>query len=157
MLHNVKIYNLKDSSIKYLKELVFKDFPSPKIYDERSLQPDEMSFIDLYQYYKALRSAGYKNQGILVDLYSKISYPLTAAFTLLLGIAVSTSLKGALGRSGRLVGIGITVFMSLGYWFAYTLLLSLGYSDIVHPIIAAWTVPLCFGWISIYKYYKIPE
>jgi lipopolysaccharide export system permease protein len=153
ILHDVKAYNMEDSAQRELKELVFDGLKSPKIYNERELVPDEMSFRSLYRYYKALKATGYSNQKIIVDLFAKISYPLTSFFTLLLGIAISAGRH----RGGSLVNIGIAVFIGLVYWVAYTLSLSLGYSGIANPMIAAWIVPACLGGLSIYGYYKIPE
>ncbi|MBF0540256.1 MAG: LptF/LptG family permease [Nitrospirae bacterium] len=153
ILHDVKRYNMEDSTQVELQELVFDGLRSPKIYNERELVPDEMSFSALYKYFQVLKATGYNNQKIIVDLFAKISYPLTSFFTLLLGIAISTGRH----RGGGLVNIGIAVFIGLVYWFAYTMSLSLGYSGIAHPMIAAWTVPACLGGLSIYGYYKIPE
>jgi lipopolysaccharide export LptBFGC system permease protein LptF len=153
MLHDVNIYNMEGADTQNLKELVFDGLKSPKIYNERELKPDEMSFMELYKYYQVLKSSGYRNQRILVDLLAKVSYPLTSFFTLLLAIAISAGQV----RGGRLAGMAIAVFISLIYWFAYTMSLSLGYSGIAHPMIAAWVVPLSFGGFSVYGYYKIPE
>jgi len=152
MLHDVRTYDMEGAAqSQKIMELKFDGLKSPEIYNERELRPDEMSFIGLYKYYKVLKSAGYRNHKILVDLFTKVSYPMASFFTMLLGIAISV------GQGKRLTGMAIAVLISLIYWFAYTMALSLGYSGIAHPLIAAWFVPICFGGLSIYEYYRISE
>ncbi len=153
ILYNVKKYDLINAEIRQLNSLVFDDIQSPNIYNESELKPDEMSFMDLYRYNKRLRESGYKNAKIVVDMLSKISYPFTCFFTVLVGVAASSRQR----VGGGLINTGIALVISFVYWIAYTMAISLGYSGIMSPVISSWIVPLLFGATGMYFYLKIKE
>ncbi len=153
VLKNVKKYDLLTSEIVRMKNLNFDAIKSPKIYNESVLKPEEMSFRDLYKYNKRLNEIGYRNSKILVDMYSKISYPFTCFFTVLIGIAISARYRMGSG----LINAGIGLIISIFFWITYTMAISLGYSGILPPFISAWVVPFCFGLAGLYFYVKIPE
>ena len=100
-----------------------------------------------------MKKSGFRNTKLIVDLHSKISYPLINLFMILLGISLSINRK----IGGGLFAAGLGLLISTVYWFTYTLMLSMGYAGVVSPIIAAWIVPIIFGIAAIYLFRKIPE
>jgi lipopolysaccharide export system permease protein len=83
----------------------------------------------------------------------KVSYPFINFFMMLFGI--SLSMRSRIG--GGLFAAGLGLLISALYWFAYTMMLSLGYAGVVPPVVAAWLVPLVFGVVTVYLFRKIQE
>jgi len=152
-LRGVTQYTTKSGIIAKYKELQTDAIASPEIFRKDVQQPEEMNVRELTAYTQRLKSAGFRNTKLLVDIQSRISYPLINAIMLVLGIALAV--RGVVG--GGLVTAAVGIFISLFYWVAYTTTLSLGYTGILPPIPAAWLMPLLFGGMAWYLFRKIPE
>ncbi len=152
-LKKVIVYDIESGKISRLRELEYPYLESPDIFTEDIQKPEEMGIGELLRYTKKLKEAGFKNQKLIVDLNSKISYPLINFFMVLLGISLSMREN----RGGGLVTAAIGLFISLLYWFSYTVTLSMGYAGIVPPVISTWLVPIIFGGAAVYLFRKIPE
>ena len=81
-----------------------------------------MGIGELSRYTKRLKKAGFKNTKLIVDLNSKVSFPLINLFMVLFGIALSMRSK----VGGGLFVAGLGLLISALYWVTYTFLLSLG-------------------------------
>lgn len=152
-LREVTQYMTKSGTITKYKELQTDAIGSPEIFKKDVQQPEEMNVRELAAYTQRLKSAGFRNTKLLVDIQSRISYPLINAIMLSLGIALAA--RGVVG--GGLVTAAIGIFISLLYWVAYTTSLSMGYTGILPPIPAAWLMPLLFGGMAWHLFRKIPE
>lgn len=152
-LRGVTQYTIKSGTITKYKELQTDAIASPEIFRKDVQQPEEMNVRELTSYTQRLKSAGFRNTKLLVDIQSRISYPLINAIMLVLGIALAV--RGVVG--GGLVTAAIGIFISLFYWVAYTTSLSLGYTGILPPVPAAWLMPLLFGGMAWYLFRKVPE
>jgi len=152
-LRGVTQYTTKSGIVTKYKELQTDAIASPEIFRKDVQQPEEMNVRELTAYSQRLKSAGFRNTKLLVDIQSRISYPLINVIMLVLGIALA--LRGVVG--GGLVTAAIGIFISLFYWVAYTTSLSLGYTGILPPIPAAWLMPLLFGGMAWHLFRKIPE
>lgn len=152
-LKNVVIYDIEGGKINRISEMDYPYLESPDFFNEGIKKPEEMGIYELYRYTKRLKAAGFRNTKLIVDLNSKVSYPLTNFFMMLLGI--SLSLRGRVG--GGLFAAGLGLFISFVYWLGYTLMLSMGYAGIMPPIVATWLVPIIFGTVAIYLFRKIQE
>ena len=152
-LKEVTQYMTKSGTITKYKELQTDAIASPEIFKKDVQQPEEMNVRELAAYTQRLKSAGFRNTKLLVDIQSRISYPLINAIMLVLGIALAA--RGVVG--GGLVTAAIGIFISLLYWVAYTTSLSMGYTGILPPISAAWLMPLLFGGMAWHLFRKIPE
>jgi lipopolysaccharide export system permease protein len=147
------VYDIGQGTITSLPEMDYPYLESPDLFNRSLKNPEEMGIKELFAYAKRLQRAGFNDTKLIVDLNSKISYPLTNLFLIVLGI--SFSVMGRVG--GGLFAAGIGFFISFLYWLAYTFMLSMGYARILPPFIAAWTVPMVFGAVAAYFFYKIPE
>ena len=147
------VYNIAQGTIASLPEMDYPYLESPDLFNRSIKNPEEMGIRELYAYAKRLQRAGFSDTKLIVDLNSKISYPLTNLFLIVLGI--SFSVMGRVG--GGFFAAGIGFFISFLYWLAYTFMLSMGYARILSPIVAAWTVPILFGAVAAYLFHKIPE
>jgi lipopolysaccharide export system permease protein len=102
---------------------------------------DEMSYTELRTYIQKIQSAGYDATRYLVDLYSKLSYPLLNLIMVLIGIPFALKT----GRSGGVaLNIGTSVLIGFAYGVTFYVFLSFGKSGVLPPLLAAWTPTLLF-------------
>ncbi len=153
VFEDVMRYIVKTGSVEHLQTMTYGSLESPDFFAEELKGAGEMGIAELYRYIQRLKSAGFMNVKLAVDLDSKISFPLVSLFMMMLGIALS--LRMSLG--GGLFSAGLGLLISLFYWFSYTFSLSMGYAGVIPAIISAWTVPLFFGALSVYLFLHIPE
>lgn len=153
ILNNVKIYHVETGETENISSMRYPDLESPDLFAEELKTSDEMGISELFRYIQRQKSAGFSNLKLIVDLNSKISFPLINIFMMMLGIALSSRGK----KGGGLVTAGLGLLISLIYWLGYTFSLSLGYAGIIPPVLAAWLIPFLFGVLSVYLFLKTPE
>ena len=149
----VTIYDLEKGEVTHIPEMDYSYIESPDLFSQGIKKVDEMDIIELYRYTKRLRAAGFRDTKLVVDLNSKISYPLANFFMLTLGVALSV--MGRIG--GGIFAAGLGILISFVYWLLYTLMLSMGYTRVVPPVVATWIVPVLFGIVAIFLFRRIPE
>lgn len=152
-LKEVLIYDIEEKKIVATSEMGYPYLESPDFFVKGIKKPEEMGIIELRRYTERLKAAGIRDSRLTVDLYSKISYPLSNLFMMILGISLSVM---GLSRGG-LFAAGLGIFISFAYWLLYTLMLSMGYTGVLPPAIATWIVPIIFGMVAAYVFRKIPE
>ncbi len=106
---------------------------------------EEMNFLDLFEYIKNIENEGYDASFYKVDLYAKLAFPFVCFIMCMVGtgIAIRDKAKESLSIS-VFYGICVTFL----YWIFYSFCLSLGYGEMLHPLIAAWVANViffCFG------------
>ena len=165
-LKNVVVYDIASGNISRMPEATFPYIESPKIFQEDMWAAEEMTLPELVKYQQRLSTAGFKNEKFSVDISSRLSYPLINLFMLILGISLSVGgeqrvfqriLQGKSNTQGGIIAAGMGLFISLVYWFGYSLFLSMGYAGAIPPVIAPWIIPSVFAVISVYLYSQIPE
>ncbi|MEE8483706.1 MAG: LptF/LptG family permease, partial [Nitrospinota bacterium] len=104
-------------------------------------KPQEMSLKEINAHIKRVREAGYDDTRYVVDMYSKILFPLTTV--VMAFIAVPFGLKPR-RTEGVLMGIAAAVFIGFLFWFIFSMGLSLGYSGKLPPALAAGGAHLLF-------------
>ena len=104
--------------------------------------PETMSFLELRAYVAKLRSGGHQVGAYLVQLHSKLSFPLVHVIMVLVAIpfALSSPRTG-----GRAVGIGVALVIAVGYWMVHAVALAFGRADLLPPVLAAWTANIVFA------------
>ena len=107
---------------------------------------EEMSFKELLEFIRKVESEGYDAAIYKVDLYAKIAFPFTCIIMCLLGTGIAIRGKT---RDGLPVSIAYGIGIAFSYWIFYSFCLSLGYGEMLHPIIAAWTSNLVFFCLGI--------
>jgi lipopolysaccharide export system permease protein len=152
-LREVTAYNITQGTIAHYREMQSESIDPPETFKKGMQKPEEMNVRELMSYTKRLKSAGFRNTKLIVDIYAKISYPLINLIMLVLGIALAT--QGAAG--GGLITAALGIFISLLYWVGYTAFLSMGYAGILQPLLSAWCMPAAFGGTAWYLFRKIPE
>lgn len=107
---------------------------------------DEMNFRELFRYVNKLKREGYVATRYLVDLHSKISFPLVSIIMVMIGMPFA--LKS--GRHGGIaVGVVISIIIGFSYWVVFAVNTSLGYNGIIPPILAAWLTNFIFAALGI--------
>ena len=150
---NVTIYDLEKGEVTHSPEMDYPYLESPDLFNKGIKKVEEMDILELYKYTKRLKAAGFRDTKLIVDLNSKVSYPLANFFMSILGVALSV--MGGIG--GGIFAAGIGILISFIYWLLYTLMLSMGYTRVIPPAAAAWIVPVLFGIIAVYLFRRIPE
>lgn len=152
-LKDVRRYEIHNGVVRHYKEMRSDIIESPDLFREGVRKPEEMNIRELIRYSNRLGESGFRNIKILVDIQSKISYPLINLIMLVLGI--SLAVRGGMG--GGLITSAAGISISLIYWFGLSLFLSMGYTGIVSSVIAAWLMPVIFGIVAFYLFSKMPE
>jgi len=111
---------------------------------------ETMSFSRLKQYIEKVELEGYGATQYKVDLYAKTAYPAICLIMSLIGAALA--LRGKT-REGMAVSFSYGIVTAFIYWSLYSFCLSLGYGEILPPLISAWMANLVFfcaaGWMVI--------
>jgi LPS export ABC transporter permease LptG len=103
--------------------------------------PDAMSFRELRAYVVKLRDGGHQVGTYVVQLYSKLSFPLVHLIMALVAIpfALATPRSG-----GRAVGIGVAIVVAVAYWLVHSVALAFARADLLPPALAAWSANIVF-------------
>jgi LPS export ABC transporter permease LptG len=104
-----------------------------------------MSFWELRDYIGQLEAAGFQVRKYLVELYSKVSFPLVNLVMVL--VAIPFALQSP--RGGRLFGIGLAIMIMAGYLVVHYVALAFARADLLPPLIAAWTANVIFMGIGV--------
>jgi lipopolysaccharide export system permease protein len=104
--------------------------------------PDTMSFLELRAFVTKLRESGHSVGKYLVQLYSKLSFPLVHFIMALVAIpfALASPRSG-----GRAMGIGVAILIAVAYWMVHSTALAFAQADLLPPALAAWTANIVFA------------
>lgn len=106
---------------------------------------DEMGLAELGRYIHKVEREGYSATRYRVDYHSKIAAPFVCIFLSVLGAALA--LRGKL-REGLPVSITYGLGTAFLYWIFNGFCISLGYAEMVPPVVAAWAANLVFSCTS---------
>ncbi len=114
--------------------------------------PSEMGFTDLLNYIRKVEKEGYDATPHWVDLHAKPAYALTCLIMGVIGAGIALRQKRHRGIFTH-IAAGITV--AFLYWIFYSFSLSLGYGEMLPPVIAAWTANILFGCLGVFMIMNI--
>jgi lipopolysaccharide export system permease protein len=104
-----------------------------------------MSYRELSEYVSRLETAGFQVRKYVVELYSKLSFPLMNVVMVL--VAIPFSLQAP--RGGRLFGIGLAIAIMAGYLVVHYVAIAFARADLLPPLLAAWTANVIFTGIGV--------
>ena len=84
-------------------------------------------------------------QKYLVELYLKVSFPLTNLIVVLIGTALAIRVR----RGGLAISFGLAVFISFVYYAIIRTGQALGHSGTLPPFLAAWLGNIVFGVLGL--------
>jgi LPS export ABC transporter permease LptG/LPS export ABC transporter permease LptF len=104
--------------------------------------PDGMSFLELRAFVARLRESGHQVGKYLVELHSRISFPLVHFIMALVAIpfALASPRSG-----GRAMGIGVAIVIAIGYYVVNQVAIAFAQADLLPPALAAWTANIVFA------------
>jgi len=110
---------------------------------------DTLSFLELRAVVQKLRESGHQVSKYVVQLYSRLSFPLVHVIMVLVGIpfALASPRSG-----GRAMGIGMAIAIAVSYWMVHSVSLALAQADLLPPTLAAWTANVIFAGLGTALY-----
>lgn len=99
-----------------------------------------MSYRELKEYITRLEATGFLVKKYLVELHSKLSFPLVNLIMVLVAIPFAVQSP----RSGRLFGIGLAIAIMAGYLVVHYVAIAFARADLLPPLLAAWTANIIF-------------
>ncbi len=108
---------------------------------------DEMGLAELGHYIEKVEREGYGAVRYRVDYHGKIAAPFVCLFLSVLGTGIA--LRGKL-REGLPVSITYGLGIAFLYWIFNSFCLSLGYAEMMPPVVAAWVANLVFFSVAVF-------
>jgi lipopolysaccharide export system permease protein len=138
--------------LEWSKEKIINIPEKPGDFNVMQKDVDEMGYFELRKYVKKIQSEGYDVTKYIVELQGKIAFPFV--ILIMVFIAVPFSLRSE--RSGGVMqSLGIGIFIGFSYWIVHAFFMSLGRSEILPAILAAWTANILFGAAAVFLFSKI--
>jgi lipopolysaccharide export system permease protein len=103
---------------------------------------EEMSFGEMWDYVKRLKTSGYQAVTYEVDLHSKLAFPLASFLMVMISIPFSLHKVRA---GGAAKGFALAIFIAFVYWTLASVGTSLGHSGALPPVFAAWLANIFFA------------
>ena len=119
----------------------------PQDFQHLEKASEEMTLAELARYVAEIESEGYDSTHYRVDFHGRIAFPFTSLIMALLGIGVALY-QGKKG--GIAVGVAVSVALAFIYFLTFQLVLSIGYTGTLQPMLAAWMPNILFGIASMY-------
>ena len=105
------------------------------------IKPEEMNFEELNRFVEKMEALGADARKWLVDLYLKISYPLSCFIIVLFGAPLASRKR----RSGPALGFALALLISFVYFLFLRSGQVLGHNGTLEPWIGAWIGNIVFG------------
>ena len=112
-------------------------------------KPAEMGFKELLAYIRKVEAEGYDATVYRVDLYAKPAYAFVCLIMCTIGMGIAVRQQR---QQSIFISLSFGMIAAFFYWIFYSFCLSLGYGEMLPPIIAAWTanlVFLCIGFLIL--------
>jgi lipopolysaccharide export system permease protein len=127
---------------EFYRKTVIDMEEKPSDFARRQWRTEFMTYAELRNYIGLLRGGAKRTLNRLrVDLYYKLSFPLTNVIIILVGAPFALHIR----RGGVLAGIGVSIIISLFYYAFSAIALAFGKANILPPMVAAWLGNIIFG------------
>ncbi|RLB07018.1 MAG: LPS export ABC transporter permease LptG [Deltaproteobacteria bacterium] len=115
--------------------------------------PDEMTYLELYNYVNRLEKEGYDTTYYRLKLHAKISFPATGIILGLLGISIAF----LLGQHSSIpLGVALATALAFVYLVIFQFSISLGETGVLPPLIAAWIGNVLFSMVGCLLLLRAP-
>jgi len=142
----VRRFDREGEHAAHFNELVIPGLKeSPESFAKAEEDPKALSYWELERYIQRLKQSGSRVQKYLVELYLKISFPLTNFVVVLIGTALAIRVR----RGGLAISFGLAVFISFVYYAIIRTGQALGHSGTLPPLIGAWLGNFVFGGLGL--------
>jgi len=123
---------------------------SPDQITKKQLKPDEMNYSELKDFLENQSKGGQNVDRLMVDFYSKISFPFSNLIVIIFGISIST---GSRKRKSLAMQFGVSILVSFIYLGFVKISQTFGYNGDLNPLFTAWLANIAFagfGGINLY-------
>jgi lipopolysaccharide export system permease protein len=120
---------------------------TPLDFIKSAKKPISMNFFELREYIERLKKVGEKFTKELVELNLKVSFPFANLIILLFSVPLVSTSSRSKGR-GLIFGMGLLVCFL--YLSTLRICQSLGYNEVLSPMVAAWLPNVVFAAIGIF-------
>ena len=120
---------------------------TPLDFIKSAKKPISMNFFELKEYISRLKKVGEKFTKELVELNLKVSFPFANLIILLFSVPLVSTSSRSKGR-GLIFGMGLLVCFL--YLSTLRICQSLGYNEVLSPMVAAWLPNVVFATIGIF-------
>ena len=114
------------------------------------LKPEEMGFFKLREFIKRRRIIGIDVEKWIVEMHLKISFPFANLIIVLFGVPLVSQHR----RGGGAIGFGIALVICFFFFGTVRVGQYLGYSGMLHPLLAAWLGNIIFTILGIFLLIK---
>jgi LPS export ABC transporter permease LptG/LPS export ABC transporter permease LptF len=140
----IRDYQSQTAGFRWIENDI-ESFPEKAGYFKKGIfQPKESSkktYSELRNHINYLVKAGYNAIELQVELYKKISFPMSCLVMTLLGLPFSFSM----GKKGAFFGIAMSIAIAILYWGISGVFEAMGAYGLLAPILAAWAPNILFG------------
>lgn len=153
IIYNGAYRSFADTAETYVKfdSLVLENCrEKPEEFEKYRGNPEDMGYRELAGYIQMLKKTGAGYTRELVNLKTKLSFPLTSFIVIFLSIPIAANPK----RSGVAISFAIASGVSLVYFVAFKVTQSLGYSGKLSPDMAAWSINAVFLAIALVVFFR---
>jgi len=138
--------------LEWLKEKIISIPEKPDDFKVMQKDVEKMGYVELRKYIRKIQAERYDAKKYIVDLYGKIAFPFVILIMVL--IAVPFALRSE--RSGGVMqSIGIGIFIGFSYWIIHAFSMTLGKSEMLPALLAAWAANLLFGTLAAFLFYRV--
>lgn len=136
---------------KFFNKKILPITKRPEYFTRTYFPPERMSISELAQYIQEYGRSGFNTGDFETELQFKTSSPF-ANFILMLAVI---PLGIILGWRGKGASLALGLLISFGYYELIAFFKTLGKTETVEPIFAAWITNIIFAIIGIYLLYKM--
>jgi lipopolysaccharide export system permease protein len=117
----------------------------PEALARRPKKTDEMGYSELAEYVRVRKKAGQLVAKEDTDLQVKIAFPFVNFIIVLFGAPIAANPR----RSGLVIGFAVSLFIAFVYYTLIKMGQSLGYSQKLSPLVAAWGANVLFAILGV--------
>ena len=119
---------------------------TPKDFGSRQKAPQEMNFIELWNYIQMVDAAGGDSRGDMVEFYLKILFPLSNLIMVMVGAPLA--LRNP--RSGKASSIGLAILLAFIFFSLLRFGQTLGHKGALPPLLAASVAEIVFVALGLF-------
>ena len=151
IFHNCYIRNFENGipiKMEHYEDKVIEEVDvTPLDFIKSAKKPISMNFFELREYIGRLKKVGEKFTKELVELNLKVSFPFANLIILLFSVPLVSTSSRSKGR-GLIFGMGLLVCFL--YLSTLRICQSLGYNEVLSPMVAAWLPNVVFASIGVF-------
>ena len=125
------------------------DLPEePEFFNTEVKYAEQMNRLELRRHIDELVAAGTDVPELEMQLHNKTAMPVVSLVMALVALPFAFRL----GRQGALYGIGISIVVGIVYYTVISVFTTLGQSEALPPLIAAWSPNALFATLALYLF-----